>query len=106
MDVAVVALQRLCQRPHTGHFVPANVVQQLHPLSRHDAGESVPTLERKMTLMEGLSTLRPVPGGHEPTRSFFLHRATDCDLHIIHLLPRKVRTSDQKSVTSCSTLVN
>jgi len=54
MDIAVVAPQGLRQRPHAGHFVPADVMQQFHPLSRHEAGESVPTLEREMTLVEGL----------------------------------------------------
>src|SRR5271165_734425 len=51
-----------------------------------------------MALMEGLPALSAVPGVDEPTRSLFLHRPADRDLHIAHLPPRRIRTSDQKSV--------
>ena len=105
MNVAVVAPQRLGQRPHARYVVPANVVQQLHPFSRQDASESVPTLERKMALLENLAAFGPAPCIYEAVRGFVFHRAADRDLHVAHLLPRKFRMSDQKSAISCSTVV-
>ena len=43
---------------------------------------------------------------NEPARRILFHPATDGDFHVVHLLPRKVRTSDQKSAISCSTVLN
>jgi hypothetical protein len=56
--------------------------------------------------MEGIAALGAVPRIHELARCLVFHRAADCNFHNAHLSPRKLRTSDQKSAISCSTVLN
>ncbi len=105
MHIAVVAAERLRECANAGDSVPADVAQQLHPFAGQHAGQRVPAFERQVALAEGFAVLGAVPGIDEPARRFLFHRAADRHFHIAHLPPRKVRTSDQKSAISCSTLL-
>ena len=75
------------------------------PIVEH-AGERIPAFEGETPLAKNLSALGAMPSVHKPAPRLFLHAAADSDLHIAHLAPRKVRTSDQKSEISCSTVLN
>jgi hypothetical protein len=70
VHVAVVAPQRLGQRTHTRHFVPAYVTQQLHALSGQDTDERIPTLERQKAFLKFLAALGAMPGVDKAPRGF------------------------------------
>jgi hypothetical protein len=53
-----------------------------------------------------LTALGSMPGIRESARGFILECAADGDLHLVHLPPRNDRTSNQKSLISCSTVLN
>src|SRR5689334_5343118 len=106
MNIAVIAPQRLRQRAYTLDLVMTNVTQQVHTFICEHAGERIPAFEGETPLAKNLSALGAMPSVHKPAPRLFLHAAADSDLHIAHLAPRKVRTSDQKSEISRSTVLN
>src|SRR5262249_55013530 len=106
VNVAVIAPQRLGEGPHAADLVAVHITQQLHALDGQQPGQRIPALKHKMPLAKLFAPLGTVPGLDKASGGIMLNIAAHGDLDIAHFSPRRVRTSDQKSAISCSTLMN